>query len=281
MKINAYIRLMRLDRPVGIYLLWAPTAWALWLANNGVPLLNLLLYFAVGTVLMRSAGCVVNDLCDRNIDPFVSRTKNRPLANGSISIKSALWLLLSLLLVAGVIALQLPKLCWLEALFGLLITCIYPLCKRYLKAPQVILSFAFSMGIPMAYTASWIAMDLVMWLLLLLNVFWIISYDTIYAMLDKDDDLKINVNSTAILFGKYNHVILILLQTIVHSLWLPIALIKNYPLSFYIAWGIASMFFIYQNYLLTKHTTAAYMAAFMNNAWYGLFMWVVIVLICM
>ena len=276
MNINAYIRLMRLEKPVGVALLWAPTAWALWLANNGTPSLILCLYFALGTLLMRSAGCVVNDLCDRKIDPHVTRTCNRPLANGAISIKHALLLLFVLLFLAGLIALQLPKLCWIQAAIALLITCIYPLCKRYIQAPQLILSLAFSMGIPMAYTASGVAIDHVMWIIMALNSVWVVSYDTMYAMIDKNDDLKIGVNSTAIFFGDYDRKILIVLQIIFHCLWLWIAHIKNYTWFFYFLWAMASIFLIYQDYLLTKRTSKAYMSAFKNNAWYGLFMWLVL-----
>ena len=276
MKFISYIRLMRIDKPVGYVLLWAPTACALWLANKGAPALSLFFYFALGTLLMRSAGCIINDLCDRNIDPHVQRTCTRPLAAGSLTIKQALIVLFILLFISLIIVLQLPWLCLVEANVALLITCIYPLCKRFIKSPQLVLSLAFSMGIPMAYTASNAVMDRSMLLLMLLNGLWILYYDTIYALMDEADDLKIGINSTAIFFGKYTPVVLIFLQIIFHSLWVIIYYTYNhefFSVDCILIWIVAAALLIYQDLLLRQRTTLSYLAGFLNNSWYGLLMW--------
>jgi len=276
--VNPYLRLMRFDKPAGIALLWAPTAWALWLANQGHPAGWLVVYFLVGTVCMRAAGCIVNDLADRNIDCHVQRTRLRPLTQGEISIPQALMVLVLLLICAAGIALNLPILCWYEACFALLITIVYPFGKRFIQAPQLVLGVAFSMGIPMAYAASGQSPDLGMVLLMLLNFCWIVAYDTMYAVVDMADDRLIGVRSTAILFGRNLRPILAILLCMTHGLWLLIGYVYPVSIWFMVAWLVGLGIFIYQYRLLAASTTHVAMRAFLSNAVYGLVMWLGFVL---
>lgn len=270
---NKYLRLMRFDKPAGIALLWAPTAWALWLANQGHPPGWLLLYFLLGTVCMRAAGCVINDLADRHIDKHVQRTRLRPITSGEITIPQAILVLGLLLLCAGWIALQLPPLCWYEACFGLLITTLYPFTKRFFQAPQLLLGIAFSWGIPMAYAASGHAPDLVMYLLVVLNFGWIVAYDTMYAVVDLPDDLRIGVRSTAILFGSHLQRILLTLLCLTHGLWLVLAYLYPVSIGFMLAWGIGLGIFMHAFRLLATESPPAAFRAFLWNAVYGGVMW--------
>lgn len=212
-RLRDYALLMRLDRPIGIWLLLWPTLWALWLAAGGVPPLNLLLVFVLGTVLMRSAGCVINDFADRKFDPHVERTKNRPIAAGRVSPREALALFAALCLVALVLALQLDAAALRLSLPAVVLAASYPFAKRFHSLPQAHLGIAFSWGIPMAYAA---VRGAVPWreagLLMAANLCWVIAYDTYYAMSDREDDLKIGVKSSAILFGRHDRMIVGLLH---------------------------------------------------------------------
>ena len=181
---KAYWRLLRFNKPAGTLLLWYPTAWALWFANKGVPSIKLLVLFFSGTVLMRAAGCVFNDIVDRNVDKHVARTKLRPLTSGEVGIGEAFTLLIILLLTALFVVIRLPRECFFWSIAALFITLLYPFCKRFLKAPQLILGLAFSMGIPMAYVASATNLNSQFMLLFLINFCWIVAYDTMYAMTD-------------------------------------------------------------------------------------------------
>lgn len=271
MKWGAYARLMRFHKPVGILLLWLPTAWALWLANDGPPNPSLLVYFILGTVLMRAAGCVVNDIADRHVDKHVKRTDQRPLTTGEVGLVEACLLLMGLLFMALMIVMQLPIVCFYYALLALFITILYPFCKRFFEAPQLILGLAFSMGIPMAYAASGRAFDWEMGILFLLNAAWIVAYDTMYAMADREDDRRIGVKSTALLFGAYDRIIIQCLQLFSHGLWLLLAMILHYSLLFYVCWGSAFLVLFYQQWLLNK---GRYLDAFSTSVWYGVVMWV-------
>lgn len=264
-----YFRLMRLDKPVGILLLWFPTVWALWIANKGIPPIRLLIYFLLGTVVMRSAGCVVNDLADRDIDKHVQRTRLRPVTTGEVSVAQALLLFFLLLIVALLIVIQLPIGCFYCALVGLLITIVYPFCKRWIQAPQLVLSLAFSVGIPMAYIASGIAINRDVWLLVGINILWVLAYDTIYAMVDREDDLKIGVKSSAILFGRYDRLIIGILLGVMHSLWLLIA----HSLLFLIGWSMGALIIIYQNNLIAIRNPQRCFKAFQWSIGYGMIMW--------
>ena len=270
MNLNAYWRLLRFDKPVGILLLWYPTAWALWTANHGFPPIHLLCLFALGTVLMRAGGCVVNDIADRKFDREVSRTKLRPLTSGEISLSEALILLTLLLLGALLILIQLPWDCFYLAVISLVITLIYPFCKRFLNAPQMVLGLAFSMGIPMAYLASKVAFDGQFLLLFGLNFAWIIAYDTMYAMTDKADDLRIGVKSTALYFASYDRIIIALLLMTMHGLWLGLEAAGTW---FYSLWSIAALVLFYQLKLINNREPADCFKAFSISVYYGLLMW--------
>ncbi len=277
MKWNAFYRLMRLDKPIGILLLLYPTVWGLWLANQGMPSFKLFVLFFLGTVVMRSAGCVINDIADRNIDKHVSRTKLRPLTAGALNLEDALFLLALLLVSALIILLCLPPACFFWALVALVITCIYPFCKRYISAPQVVLGLAFSMGIPMAYVASGTALNATTLLLLFINFFWIISYDTMYAMVDKEDDLKIGVKSTAIYFAHYDLFIIGFLQTTMHLLWLLLAIYSSLGWKFYPLWALAAGILVYQQILIHQRRPQDCFRSFLISSYYGALMWLALI----
>ncbi|KTD60521.1 4-hydroxybenzoate-octaprenyltransferase [Legionella shakespearei DSM 23087] len=278
MKWDVYKRVTRLDKPIGILLLWYPTAWALWLANRGGLSLKLFSLFFIGTVLMRSAGCVINDIADRDIDKHVSRTKLRPITSNEISVKEAFFLLATLLFAAFLILLYLPWGCFYLAIIALAVIFIYPFCKRFISAPQVVLGLAFSMGIPMAYVASGTSFDADMWLLCSLNFAWIVAYDTMYAMADKEDDLKIGVKSTAIYFADYDRLIIGLLLLVLHALWLAWALINQVNVLFYPVWAIASFVLIHQQKLISQRIPQDCFKAFIVSNYYGAFMWLAVAL---
>lgn len=278
MKIAAYLRLMRFHKPAGIWLLWLPTAWALWIANAGGPPLILLTLFFLGTVLMRAAGCVMNDIADRHIDLHVQRTQLRPLTCGELNLIEAIVLLMLLLLLALLILIQLPRACFYYALAAVFFTILYPFCKRFIQGPQLILGIAFSMGIPMAFVGSNLSVNSLMFYLLIINFLWIVTYDTQYAMADREEDLRIGVKSTAILFGQYDKLIIGLFQLTFHSLWLGLAFELHYSLVFYIFWVLAGFILIYQQILLTQDKKVSFLAAFSSNSWYGLVMWLAIIL---
>lgn len=273
MKIAAYLKLMRFHKPVGIVLLWLPTAWALWVANQGHPSIRLILLFLSGTILMRAAGCVVNDIADRNIDRHVKRTVSRPLTNGDISLPEALIVLIVLLTGACFIVLQLPITCFYYALFALLITVIYPFCKRFFDAPQLMLGAAFAMGIPMAYSASHVLPDHQMALLVLICILWTIAYDTIYAMVDKDDDLRIGVKSTAVLFAKFDALAILSLQILIHMLWLSFLFLSSHVYWFLLCWMLAGLWLMRLQSLVNSRDRQACFRAFTGHTIYGMFMW--------
>lgn len=278
MSLQAYYHLLRLHKPVGTLLLWFPTAWALWLANEGMPPNSLVIYFFMGTLVMRSAGCLLNDLADRHVDPHVERTKNRPLVTKAVSLPRAIILLIALLCVALVILLQLPIACFKYAVTSLILTVIYPFFKRFFNAPQLILGLAFSMGIPMAYAASGVALSTTTGLLIVINFFWIVAYDTIYAMADKPDDLKIGVRSTAILFGDQDKNMVFLLQSLAQAGWLILAFQLHLNFAFYIAWGVNSIIFIQQQYCMRVMDVPDYLKIFTSNSLYGFLFWVALLL---
>ena len=207
-----YVQLMRLDKPIGIYLLLWPTWWALWLASDGMPTLDMLLIFSLGVLLMRSAGCVINDYADRNFDGAVERTAQRPLARGVVTSTEALQLFGLLLLLAATLLLWLNwQTVWLSVV-AVLLASAYPFMKRYTQLPQVVLGMAFSWGMPMSYMATTGRLGAEVWLLYGANLLWTVAYDTYYAMVDQNDDEKIGVKSTARLFGRYARAIILTLQ---------------------------------------------------------------------
>lgn len=273
MKLGAYLRLARFHKPVGIMLLWAPTAWALWLANSGGPSVKLVMIFFLGTCVMRAAGCVVNDIADRKIDLHVKRTEARPLTTGEITLFEAFCALSFFLLCALFLLLQLPYACFPYAIAALVVTVIYPFCKRFMKAPQLVLGIAFSMGIPMAYKALGISFDAPFWILCLINFLWIVAYDTQYAMVDREDDERIGVKSTAIFLGHWDTVIIKLLLALINLLWLIIAIKLEFKHYFFIAWFIGLLLITVQYRLITHRDPRECLQAFLLNGWYGLVMW--------
>lgn len=265
--LKAFIYLMRLHKPIGIYLLWYPTAWALWLSQAP---LTLYLWFGLGTLVMRSAGCIINDIADRRWDGLVERTRYRPLANQSIKLLHAWLLFIFLLFLALLILIQLPKNCFYGALPAAGLTLIYPFCKRFFATPQLILSLAFSSSIsmvflikPQPWTLSWT-------LLQGLSILWIIAYDTEYAMVDLKDDIKVGIHSSARFFGRYVIQITLLLLTLSHLSWLGIAYRQAFHLYYYFGWSLGIGFICYQAILLIRQTP---FKAFLHNSYYGLWMW--------
>ena len=273
MTLSASLRLMRFHKPAGTLLLWCPTAWALWVANQGMPEMHLLVYFFMGTVLMRAAGCVLNDMADRHIDKHVHRTQKRPLTTGEIGLVEAFGWLIVLLLAAFWVLIQLPRACFYYALFALFITVVYPFCKRFFAAPQLILGLAFSMGIPMAYAASSVAPNVAMLILLCINFAWIVAYDTMYAMADKADDLRLSVQSTAVLLGDYECWVIGALQLFFHGLWLVLAVFEQYSVGFYGVWCVAGGVLVYQQLLIRSRDANLCLRAFSMSSGYGALMW--------
>jgi 4-hydroxybenzoate polyprenyltransferase len=277
MKWQAYARLMRLNKPVGNLLLWYPAAFALWIANQGTPPITLIAYFILGTLVMRAAGCVVNDLADRHIDVHVQRTTKRPVTTGEVGVFQAIALFILLLFAAYAIMVQLSVHCFYYAVAALIFTVIYPFCKRWIQAPQLILSLAFSVSIPMAYTASDVVLNQFVGILLIINVLWVIAYDTMYAMVDREDDLKLGVQSTAVLLGNYDRLGIAILQAVMHLLWLPIADQYARSVLFYFGWGIAGCILVYQQSLLKHRNPADCFCAFQWSLFYGAIMWLSVI----
>jgi 4-hydroxybenzoate polyprenyltransferase len=268
--IHDYIQLTRLDRPIGIWLLMWPTLWALWIASHGRPDAKLFVIFVLGTVLMRSAGCAINDYADRSFDPQVERTKDRPVAAGRISTIEALLLFAGLSLTALTLVLQLNRSTLLLAVFGAALAVSYPFIKRFLSVPQLYLGLSFGWGIPMAFEAQLERIPRVAWLLFLANLLWVTVYDTIYAMVDRNDDLKIGVRSTAILFGDSDRHIIATLQVLtVLSLYLVGGMMRMSPW-YYGGLAAGSLFFIYELWLIRGRDRDACFRAFLNNHYFGL-----------
>jgi 4-hydroxybenzoate polyprenyltransferase len=273
-----YIQLMRLNRPIGIWLLLWPTLWAVWIAGRGKPDPRLFVIFVAGTVIMRSAGCAINDYADRSFDPHVARTRERPLAAGRITTVEALILFAALSLAALLLALQLNKFTLLWALGGAFLAVTYPFVKRFLSVPQLYLGLAFGAGIPMAFAAELDHIPRVTWLFVVANMLWVTVYDTIYAMVDRDDDLKIGVRSTAILFGDSDrHIIAVLQAMTLASLYLAGRML--HMSGWYFA-GLtaAAVFFVYQLWLIRNRDRDACFQAFLNNNYVGISVFIGILL---
>lgn len=267
--LRPYLALMRADRPVGTLLLLWPTLAALWLAADGTPPFGLILVFTLGTWLMRSAGCVINDIADRKIDAHVARTLSRPLATGVLSTRQAIGLFLLLAAAAGSLLFFLNPLTRLLAVAGLGIAAIYPLMKRWTYLPQVVLGAAFSWGLIMAYAAVRGHLPIDAWLLFIASLTWIVAYDTMYAMVDREDDLKIGVRSTAILFGTLDRLMIALLQGITLIALVLLAQVIEARGAFQLGIVATAGFFLYQHYLIRNRERAGCFAAFRNNVWVG------------
>ncbi|MEE9102832.1 MULTISPECIES: 4-hydroxybenzoate octaprenyltransferase [Pseudomonas] len=265
-----FLQLTRMDKPIGIYLLLWPTLWALWMASGGVPSAKNLLIFVVGTVLMRAAGCVINDFADRKLDGHVERTKARPLATGKITVREA-WITffvllgLSFLLVLCTNA----QTIWLS-FGGAAIAALYPFMKRYTYYPQVVLGAAFSWGIPMAFTAAGGTLPAAAWLLFFANVLWTVAYDTYYAMTDREDDLKMGMKSTAILFGDADRAINLTLQGLMLLLLILAGNKLAMHLYYYLGLAVAAGCFAWQFHSTRDREPMKCFKAFLHNHWAGL-----------
>lgn len=276
--IKALGQLTRLNRPVGTYLLLWPTLSALWLAAEGVPPFGVLVIFIIGTFVMRAAGCVINDIADRNIDPHVERTKNRPLADGRLNVTTAWTVFAVLLFVAGSILWPLNLATKIVAILGALIAVIYPFLKRVTNLPQIALGLAFSWGIPMAAFAVNESMTTTLWIFFLSNFIWVIAYDTQYAMTDRDDDLKIGVGSTAIFFGDRDIFYLRIMHVAFLILLLTLGFVSSLGLAYFISLCIAAGLLVYQHNLTKHRVPQQCFKAFLNNAHVGLVIFVGILL---
>ncbi len=265
-----YIQLMRLDRPIGILLLLWPTVTALWIAAEGIPDLKVLIIFILGVILMRSAGCVINDFADRKVDGRVSRTKNRPLATGALVSNQALQLFSALGVLAFCLVLMLNTLTIMMSFVGLFLAATYPFMKRYTHFPQVYLGAAFGWAIPMAFAAQTGEVPTVAWLLFVANIFWTTAYDTFYAMADRDDDVLIGVKSTAVLFGDDDKVIVAVLQASFLFVMILVGQQLEMSLVYYIGVITAAGLSIYQQTLVKERRPALCIQAFLNNNWVGI-----------
>ena len=264
-----YIELMRLDKPIGILLLLWPTLSALWIAAEGWPDLGVLSVFVLGVIIMRSAGCVVNDYADRNVDGHVTRTINRPLIRGDVTSKQALILFASMAVLAFILVAQLNELTIWLSLGAILLAVIYPFMKRYTYLPQVFLGMAFGWAIPMAFAAQTNAVPTIAWLLFLANILWTTAYDTFYAMADREDDMFAGVKSTAILFGDDDLVIIGVLQFMFLLVMVLIGSQLEMSFSYYIGVLGAGLLSIYQQYVAKDKQPAHCLQAFLNNNWVG------------
>ena len=270
-KLHHYARLVRLDRPIGIYLLLWPTLWALWIAAEGVPDLTILLVFMAGVVLMRSAGCAINDYADREVDPHVARTKTRPLAAGLITPKEALGVFAVLGILSFLLAQLLNGLTIALSLVAVLLAATYPFMKRFHHLPQVHLGAAFAWAIPMAFTAVTGEMPpLVAWLLFLAAVLWTTAYDTMYAMCDREDDLKIGVKSTAILFGQHDRLLIGVLQVLTLLLLAWVGILSSLGGGYWFGLLVAAGLSVYQQWLIRHREPLPSLQAFLNNHWLGM-----------
>src|SRR3984957_7287897 len=273
-----YMRLMRLDRPIGIWLLLWPTLWALWVAGDGHPDPRLLVVFVLGVTVMRSAGCIINDFADRNVDPHVRRTRARPLAARRVTPTEALLLFAALLAVALWLATFLNPFTLRLACVGAALTVSYPFLKRFFALPQLYLALAFSWGVPMAFAALLGALPRVAWVMFVTTIIWVTIYDTLYAMVDREDDLKIGVNSSAIVFADMDRLIVGALQLSMLLALLLMGRSLDFGNAYLGAVGVAALFFIYQQWLIPAREPNACLRAFLNNHYVGMSIFIGILL---
>ncbi len=272
-KLHAISQLIRFDKPIGSLLLMWPTLWALWLAADGMPPWPILAIFIAGVFVTRSAGCVINDLWDRNFDGKVKRTATRPLASGVLSVRAALIVLLVLALSALALVLCLNALTIKLAFVGVLLTALYPACKRFLHLPQLVLGLTFNWGVIMAFAAVQNQVPLTAWWLYAIVNVWTMVYDTQYAMVDRDDDIKLGLHSSAILFASYDRVILASLQMVVIAGLTILATVRAAHWPMYASIAVAGSLFVYQQTLTWQQRREHCFKAFLNNQWVGLIVW--------
>ncbi|KMV30470.1 4-hydroxybenzoate octaprenyltransferase [Photobacterium swingsii] len=269
-KAKAYCQLARFDRPIGSLLLLWPTLWALFLAADGFPNWEVLIVFVLGVIFMRAAGCVINDYADRNFDGHVKRTAHRPMPSGKVSEREALGLFGLLVLVSFLLVLTMNTLTIMLSVVGLLLAAAYPFMKRYTHLPQLVLGMAFGWSIPMAYAAQSGELPPAAWLLFLANITWTIAYDTQYAMVDRDDDLKVGIKSTAILFGRFDKMIVGGLQFATLGLLIAVGMVLSLSQVYYWFLLLASGLFVYQQLLLRDREREPCFQAFLNNNYVGM-----------
>lgn len=268
-KLNAYAQLMRIGKPIGVLLLLWPTLMALWIAGEGNPSLKNIIIFVLGTFLMRSAGCAINDYADRDFDGHVERTQTRPLATGAVTPNEALLLCGLLCVLAFALVLLTNTLTILLSIAGLAAATSYPFMKRFTHLPQLALGLAFSFGIPMAFAAETNHVPPAAWLLVAVNLLWTVAYDTFYAMVDRDDDLRIGLKSTAILFGEWDKAVTALLQLACLAMLLLAARAFQLHWIFYVGLFVSALMFIYQQRLIAQRQRDACFKAFLHNNWVG------------
>ncbi|ESQ15963.1 MAG: 4-hydroxybenzoate octaprenyltransferase [Thiohalocapsa sp. PB-PSB1] len=269
-RLNAYYKLVRLHKPIGIFLLLWPALWALWLAGEGNPPWQVAVIFIAGVVLMRSAGCAINDFADRDFDGKVARTNTRPLAQGLITPIEALAVFIALSLVAFGLVLMLNRQTVAMSVVAVVLAMIYPFMKRYTHVPQVFLGAAFGWAVPMAFTAIQGSIPGWVWVLFAAAVVWALVYDTEYAMVDREDDLKIGIKSTAILFGRHDRLIIALLQLLMLALLMIVGAAAERGWAYFAGLGVAGLLALYQQYLLREREPAACFQAFLNNSYFGM-----------
>jgi 4-hydroxybenzoate polyprenyltransferase len=268
-RLDAYEKLMRLDKPIGILLLLWPTLWGLWAASGGVPTFFVVWIFIIGTVLMRSAGCVINDWADRDFDGEVARTRNRPLVTGLVSSREALILAAVLAICSFLLILPLHKMVWAMSVPAVLLAASYPFTKRFLAIPQAYLGVAFGFGIPMAFTAFNYSVPPLAWLMLLANVFWAVAYDTEYAMVDRVDDLRIGIRTSAITFGKYDVFAVMLCYAITLGILAWVGVLLGRGLIYYAGLVVAAGIALYHYTLIRERDPQQCFKAFLHNNWLG------------
>jgi len=269
-RLSLYSELIRLDRPIGILLLLWPGLWALWIAGEGEPPWWIVLVFIAGTTLMRSAGCAINDYADRDLDGHVQRTSQRPIASGRVSPREALMVAAGLALLAFMLVLLLNKKTIMMSFVAVVLAAIYPFMKRYTHMPQLVLGMAFGWAIPMAFTALQNQVPAVAWVLFAATVMWALIYDTMYAMVDRIDDLIIGIKSSAILFGRYDRLIIALLQLLMLGLLIWAGLLAGRGSWFWLGVGMAALLFLYQQWLIREREPGACFKGFLNNNYVGM-----------
>jgi 4-hydroxybenzoate polyprenyltransferase len=277
-RIAAYAYLIRLDKPIGTLLLLWPTLWALWLASGGLPELHLLIIFTLGTFLMRSAGCAINDYADRDFDRHVLRTKERPITSGKIYGKEALGVAAILALIAFLLIQPLNDLTKELSFFALAVAILYPFTKRFFAIPQAVLGIAFGFGIPMAYAAVLDFIPLEAWVLFVGNIFWAIAYDTAYAMVDRDDDLRLGLRTSAITFGRFDVFAIAVSYGILFVSQVWVAQLANLNNYFWVGWCLAFACAVYHLKLVATRKREDCFKAFRHNNWLGGFLFLGIVL---
>jgi 4-hydroxybenzoate polyprenyltransferase len=268
-RLDVYEKLMRLDKPIGTLLLLWPTLWALWLASDGQPRGMLVWIFVLGTLLMRSAGCVINDYADRGFDPHVERTRERPLAAGAVSTTEALTLATVLAFLSFLLILPIfPQIWWLSFM-ALFLAASYPFTKRFFALPQAYLGIAFGFGIPMAFAAVTGEVGLLGWTLLLANIFWALAYDTEYAMVDREDDLKIGIRTAAITFGRFDILAVMLCYAVTLGILAAVGLHLAYGAPYFAGLAVAAALAGYHYTLIRSRSREGCFAAFRHNKWFG------------